>query len=253
MVFDPIDRQRLVALYEQRLAADPGSRAFLPLAELYRREARHQDARRVLETGVGRHPAFVSALVALAQVLLDQSEDDRARDVLAQVSQRDPDNLVALRLLAAAAENAADWAGVVQHLERVVRLEPADFEAVARLRAARAKVEAASATAPAPVPAAAAASVVALGPGDTVGGVVTLTLADLYLRQGYTDRARELLVRMAAADPDREDVRERLVRLARSDASPAVPGGMAPRRGLAGERSGERQRLESWLERASED
>jgi predicted Zn-dependent protease len=256
MVSEPIDRRRLVALYEQRLAADTSSRVFLPLAELYRGDARPEDARRILEEGLARHPDFVSALVALAQVLLDLGEESRALEILTRVLTRDPQNMVALRLLAAAAENGDDWPGAVLHLERVVRLEPGDFEAVARLQAARNRLaggEMPQPTAPAAPAPVAAATVATVVPTDALGGVVTLTLADLYMRQGYTDRALDLLAKMAAAEPDRADVQERLVRLAQADGSAGAPAGTFLRRRTAGERQGERQQFEAWLERSGED
>lgn len=261
MVADPIDRQRLMALYQQRLDADPSSRVFLPLAELLRREARHEDARRLLEVGLERHPGFVSALVALAQVLLDLGDEARAGDALAQVAGRDPDNLVVLRLQAAAAENRDDRPAAVSLLERIVRLDPGDFATVGRLLAARERLAAALPTAPPPAVTADVASADATTvdattvdlAGEAVGGVVTLTLADLYLRQGHTDRARELLLAIAEAHPDREDVRERLLRLERAEAAVDVPDQPLLRRRTAGERFGERQRFESWLERAGED
>jgi predicted Zn-dependent protease len=251
MFSDPTDRQRLMALYEQRLAADPASRAFLPLAELYRRDARPEDAREMLEAGLVRHPGFVSALVALAQVLLDLGDDTGAQDVLARVVARDPENLVALRLQAAAAEDDENWLGAIAHLERIVRLETADFEAVARLQTARNRLTNQSLPPEAaPAPALETAAVV---PGDTVGAVVTLTLADLYLRQGYTDRARELLSQMAANDPGREDVRERLIRLTQAEAPSGEPTGTIVRRRTSGERQGERRRFVAWLDSAGED
>ena len=251
MVSDPITRRRLMVLYEQRLAADPASRAFLPLAELYRGEGRSADARLLLEAGIARHPEFVSALVVLAQVLLDMGNETGAEEVLARVIARDPENIVALRLLAAAAENGENWRAAVGHLEQIVRFEPADCEAVARLQEARKRINgkdlsAKAATLPSPDPTGGVA-------GETFGGVVTLTLADLYIRQGYTDRARELLLRMAADEPDREDVRERLARLAEAGDPAGAPAGGPARRRTSGERQGERQRFEAWLERASDD
>ncbi len=251
MVSDPVARQRLMALYEQRLAADPSSRTFLPLAELYRLETRPEDARLLLEAGLARHPEFVSAQVVLAQVLLDLGDEARAQEVLARVVARDPENLVALRLLASAAVNREDWAGVVEHLEQIVRLEPTDREAVARLLSARNKLsdktlaESPAATAP--------REKIGTTIGDVVGGVFTLTLADLYIRQGYTERARELLLRMAADEPDREDVRERLARLDQMEGSAGTPAAAVARRRTSGERQDERQRFEAWLERATED
>lgn len=256
MVSDAIDRRRLIELYERRLAADPGSRAFLPLAELYRAEGRHFDARRVLETGLVRHPDFVSAMVALAQVNMDLAEEAQGLALFERVVGRDPDNLVALRGLAALAENRADWPGTCRYLERVVRLDAADVESAARYEAARRRVMDGpedSTTASAPV----AAAVVPQPPlpqamANPIGGVVTLTLADLYLRQGYIERARVLLDRMAAAEPNRQDVQERLERLARTEAAGPAAGVFARRR-TASERHDERNHFENWLEKAGEE
>jgi thioredoxin-like negative regulator of GroEL len=252
MVADPIDRQRLMALYQQRLDADPASRVFLPLAELLRRDGRHAEARLLLEAGRQRHPGFISALVALSQVLLDLGDETGAREILDQVATRDPDNLVALRLQAAAAANRDDWPAAVAHLERIARLDPGDVVAIDRLQAAR---ESLAATVPAAAvqEASTEAATATEATAEAAGGVITLTLADLYLRQGYTERARELLTAIAAAHPDREDVRERIRRLDHAEATPGPPDQPLLRRRMTGERTGERQRFESWLERAGED
>jgi tetratricopeptide (TPR) repeat protein len=59
----------------------------------------------------------------------------------------------------------------------------------------------------------------------------TLTLADLYARQGYRELAEALLKEILATDPQNQDALERLRKLrpqAREDENPAVPGEGAP-------------------------
>jgi hypothetical protein len=63
----------------------------------------------------------------------------------------------------------------------------------------------------------------------------TLTLADLYARQGYRELAEALLREILATDPQNRDALERLRKLrpqAREDEKPTVPGAATP----AGER-----------------
>jgi tetratricopeptide (TPR) repeat protein len=59
----------------------------------------------------------------------------------------------------------------------------------------------------------------------------TLTLADLYARQGYRELAEALLKEILATDPQNQDAQERLRKLrpqTREDVNPTVPGEGAP-------------------------
>jgi tetratricopeptide (TPR) repeat protein len=225
-----------IAYYEQRLRRDPASRAFLALADLYRRTSRHDAACEVLEHGLARHPRFVSARAALGLVLAEMGEDERAREELTAVLQADPDHLLARRLLGRDALRREWWAEACEHYERLLRQEPEDGEVRQALREARDRLEQApeaSAAAPAGEPAATAA---AAGPsadaseresataapevgGSALGnGFETPTLAEVYLRQGHPEKAREILERILAADPERPDARDVLDRLQTEEA-----------------------------------
>jgi tetratricopeptide (TPR) repeat protein len=81
-------------------------------------------------------------------------------------------------------------------------------------------------------------------------GVNTPTLAEIYARQGHTDRAIEIYERVVAADPDDERSRARLAELRRSAPEPelaavAAPAGRRERRG--GSTAEVVGRLERWL------
>ena len=266
-----------IAHFEARLQSDPGSRVFLPLADLYRRAGRLSEARRILEAGLEDHPGFVTARAALGLVLAEMGEAADARAALGEVLQADPDNLLALRLLAADAGDRGQWDDACRHYERLLRLEPEAPAVRHGLREARAKRDAAVATpatptSPAPPttpePAAeptAPASAGAPTPAAPAapGGFETPTLAELYLRQGHVEKARVILERILAADPGREDARRVLAKVeaASTAPAPAGDGGEAPGEGkplaAAGNGGGadpavgrELDRFRSWLDGA---
>ena len=84
---------------EQRLAADPASKVFVPLAEEYRKAGHLDRALAVLKAGLVRNPGYASARVALARVHLQRGELVEARDLLTRLVAESPDNLLAVRLL----------------------------------------------------------------------------------------------------------------------------------------------------------
>jgi tetratricopeptide (TPR) repeat protein len=222
MVPDLPDLDQQITLFEQRLAADPGGRAFLPLADLYRRDGRLADARRVLERGLEAHPDLVAARAALGRVLVELGDSDAARGALRRVLAADRDNLVALRLLAGDAGERGQWPEACELYERLLRLEPDDAAVRDGLLEARRAVDEPTPGAP---PAADATPVVdrpAARPTSPspMGGFETPTLAELYLRQGHLDKARDILERILAHDPDRQDALAIMERLA--DAPPAA-------------------------------
>ena len=209
--------------FESRLADDPGSRVFLPLADLYRRVGRLDDARRILEEGLRKHPRFVTARTALGLVLTEQNESAAAREVLEQVLAADADNVLALRLLCRGAAESETWDRACELGERLLRLEPEDAGVREALREARRRLEAA-ATAPEPEPVAEPAAPASAKPDETIGeGFETPTLADLYLRQGHPEKARVILERILEMNPDREDAREVMARLESGPPAPPQP------------------------------
>ena len=259
-----------IAHFEDRLREDPGSRAFLPLADLYRRTGELDHARALLERGLERHPEFVAARVALGMVCHEQDDADGAREALEAVIAVDADNLVALALLTREAADRQDWTRAAALGERWLRLAPEDGEARDAVREARRRLElpaAAAATAgtiekvtpPRRTTPAGATSRPAANGGEAEGeGFESPTLADLYLRQGHPDKARMIVERILAADPDRGDAREVLERIeARGDATAARPAEPTreeqPRQGptsapARGEGNQELQRFRAWLD-----
>lgn len=229
--------------FEDRLRHDPHSRAFVALADLYRRSGRVTLARDVLRQGLQHHPGFVSARVALALAHADLGEHVPARAEMEDVLTIDADNLAALRFLAADAVRRDDHDLARKHAERLIRLAPDDGQARRLL-------------APARDPGSVAPPAVArpAAPADPTA-FVTPTLAELYLRQGHLEKAREICQRILASEPDREDARQLLERIeSQAQALPMPPqpaqaqANGRPRRGQAAPASGDIDRFRSWLD-----
>lgn len=84
---------------QKKLDKDPNSLVFSQLAEEHRKEGNLEDALRILNTGLERHPNYWSARVALGRVHHQMGNIPSAREELEKAVQAAPDNLVANRLL----------------------------------------------------------------------------------------------------------------------------------------------------------
>lgn len=101
----------------QRWEKDPKSRAFLQLAEEYRRAGRLSDAISVLQAGLREHPGYLSALVALGRCLLEAGDAEGAIRYLENAVVRDATQLVANKLLVEAFLARGDAAKARERLE----------------------------------------------------------------------------------------------------------------------------------------
>jgi tetratricopeptide (TPR) repeat protein len=282
-----MDINKQIAYYEHKCELNPGSRAFAPLADLYRRAGRFDDAFRLLEAGLAAHPRYISALVILGRCYLETGDRPQSRGVFHQVLEIDPDNLVVLKLMAEDAARQEDWNEATGLLERVVLLDPSDAPAEAELAALRARqggqgrssvrprgpappVEPATPLdmdvevepvrpprppaetlyhpAPPPPP----RDVQALGE-TAPRSLATKTLAEIYLAQGYRDKALEVLREILARHPEREDIRAQIADLEREAAASGAPlpegRESLPPPPRPGVRS--RRHFESWIDRIS--
>jgi len=205
----------------RRWEAAPLSRAFIPLADLLRQAGQSEEALAILEGGLARHPRSVAALVTLARTLASVGRPTQAAEVATRVLEFDPDNLVALELLADEDRRRGDLVAAIGHYERLAQLEPGDRHWSTVLGGLRDQRKSAAAEA---------------AGGDADAGFATLTLVDLYLAQGYRQKAESLLRRLAEERPEDLQVGKRLATLpgaARAgaepvEAPPVAAAGTAP-------------------------
>lgn len=117
------------------LAKEPGSKAFIPLAEEYGKVGMWQEAAGVLEDGLKTYPNFITAMVALGRAYDQLNLPVKAQAILEEAVKLSPENLRAHRTLAKiyAAQGSKDVA--LRSCNVILSVNPQDQETLS-LRAA---------------------------------------------------------------------------------------------------------------------
>ncbi|MBI4400335.1 MAG: tetratricopeptide repeat protein [Nitrospirae bacterium] len=116
---------------ELKLAKDPRSKLFIPLAEEYVKAGMLQEAMGVLEEGLKVYPAFITALVALGRVYHQMGLWPDAKEKLEEAVKLSPDNLLAHRTLAQIYVEQGDFNSARRSCSVMLTANPEDEEALA--------------------------------------------------------------------------------------------------------------------------
>lgn len=135
----------------ERLAKDPASKLFMPLAEEYIKAGMLEEAVMVLMDGLKAHPGFTSAHVTLGKVYLEKRQLKEAKEQFETVIQVSPDNLLAHRKLVKIYQEEGAIQQAIQSCQVVLGSNPKDEEmkkALAELEARQRSVATAQKTQP---------------------------------------------------------------------------------------------------------
>jgi len=182
--------------YEERLARDPTSLAFAPLADAYRKAGRIADAVRLCREGLARFPHYVTARLILAKALLDGGDPDAAMEEVQAILEASPREAQAHRLVGDLYHRAGALGDAVSHLEQAVRLDPGDRESRALLDVLGAGGSVSDGSALKQILA-----------DDTFA---TLSFGTLCLEQGLVDEAAQIFLRLLGRDLGHARAREGL-------------------------------------------
>ena len=150
---------------EKRWAENPKGRNFAPLADAYRKAGELDRAIELCTAGLELHPDYVSAHIVFGRCLMDQKNDPGASDVFRKVLALDPENVLALKILADIAERGHRYAEAVDWLTRLLAADPMNGDAAEALTRARGRAaQSAAQSSPPPV----AAPVRAVAPEQVV-------------------------------------------------------------------------------------
>lgn len=185
MVDSPSALAAEIRKLEQKHEEDPEGRYFVPLANAYRQLGELEHAEVLLTDGLKLHPEYLSAHIVLGRCYLDRGALTAAEEEFRSVLAIDAQNLIALRTLGEMAAEQGRLAEAERWYAELLAADPLNEEARRALAELR-------------DPAAASRDEEPTGEGED-GEVVTETIAELYARQGFHDRAaavyRELLRR----------------------------------------------------------
>jgi tetratricopeptide (TPR) repeat protein len=182
--------------YEERLAKDPASLAFAPLADAYRKIGRAREAIRLCREGLERFPGYTTARLVLAKALLDEGDPEGALAealALLEATPRDPQ---AHRLASELCRRAGRLDEALAHIQEAVRLDPEDRESRVLLGILGGGG--------------------ALPGGSSLGRLLaddtfaTVSFGGVCLEQGLVDEAAQVFLRVLQRDPANPRARERL-------------------------------------------
>jgi tetratricopeptide (TPR) repeat protein len=186
----------VIRRHEERLARDPSSLAFAPLADAYRKSGRTREAIALCREGLGRFPEYATARLVLAKALLDDGESEAALAEVRAVLDRNAADAPAHRLAGELHRRAGRLAEALPHLRQAVALDPSDRES-------RVLLEVLDGGGRPPE----GSTLERLLADDTFA---TLSFSTACLDQGLVDEAAQVLLRILKKDPGHAQARARL-------------------------------------------
>jgi len=182
--------------YEERLARDPGSLAFAPLAEAHRKAGRPGEAIRLCREGLERFPDYAAARLILARALVDGGDPEAALAEVRVILQGNSADAQAHRLAGDLERRAGRLPEALAHLRQAAALDPADRES-------RLLVEVLDGGGTL----AGASALARLLADDTFA---TVSFGTVCLEQGLVDEAAQIFLRILRKEPGHEVAHLRL-------------------------------------------
>lgn len=201
-----------IAGYTEILAKDPRSTVFVSLAEAYRQLGMLDDALEILDNGLANLPRFVPGYVAKGRVLAQKNQLADAALALEKALAIESDNLAAIKGLARVRYRQGYIDKARALVEKGLGIK-ADDEALRKMLAS---------LGPCPAGGEEVESRSEATPGEEGSatteekeepGILTATLAELYVRQGLLHDAARVYREILRREPDNQKARQRLVEL----------------------------------------
>jgi len=122
-----------IARLNEKYNKDPRSRIFVQLADCYRKNSMIDEALDVLNKGLQYHPQYPLAYLVLGKCHFDKRSYIQARDAFEKTLALDPQNIVALRILAKTCEILKDEKGQINAYRSIINIDPLDMNAKEKL------------------------------------------------------------------------------------------------------------------------
>ncbi len=127
---------------EARYRENPKGRNFAPLADAYRKAGLIDNAIELCQAGLQLHPDYVSGHIVHGRCLVDKKDDTGAVSVFQKVLELDPENILALKVLAEIAERNEHFDQASEWLNRLLLADPMNGDAAEGLSRVRGKAAA---------------------------------------------------------------------------------------------------------------
>lgn len=224
-------KSSLLAKYLSLYEKDPGSRAFAPLAESYRKLGMIKEAFDVLKHGIQKHPTYTLGYLILGKCYFDNEDYDSCYTTLRPFVGDNTDNLILLKVFGNCCEKIGHLEEALEAYKFLLLNNPRDVEAANKVQIL--EEDLAVKEEPKQLPQYSDefssdeddwvhvsfneknqdkedeewALLESTKKEEDEDPVVTLTLVDLYLAQGHLDKASELLSKFEELHPDNKDIK----------------------------------------------
>lgn len=121
---------------KKKLAQNPESLIFVPLADAYRKSGQLQEAIDVCKKGLEKHPSYMSARVVLGRIYGERNMLEEAVVELQKVEKADVDNIMVHSMLGNVYLKKKMYAEAVNQFQTVLGLNPEDLETQEKLKEA---------------------------------------------------------------------------------------------------------------------
>jgi len=119
---------------QKKLSKEPNSLVFMQLADEYRKDGQANEALRVLQEGLKRHPNYWTARVSIGRIYYESGDLGRALEELEVVVRAVPNNLLANRMLGDIYLRQNRPQEALKRYKIVQMLSPADHEVSAHIQ-----------------------------------------------------------------------------------------------------------------------
>jgi tetratricopeptide (TPR) repeat protein len=231
-----------------RYRSAPQSTIFAPLADACRKAGMLEEALDICRKGLIANPGYASGYVVQGKCQYDADMPEKAEASFRRVLELDANNLVALKFIGIILSERGDLGAARACFEHILALDPEDRDIRRRLDEVGDRVRVTDVTItdelpeiPAsvrpvqPVPAVPTVPAVRseedtgefegapITLGEESGAsdeIATITLADIYATQGYTEKARRIYREVLRRQPENEELKRKITAL---DSRPQEP------------------------------
>jgi tetratricopeptide (TPR) repeat protein len=191
---------------KKKLEENSESLVFAPLADAYRKQGNLVEAFNVCKRGLEKHPAYTSARVVLGRVYHEQGKVEEALSEFRKVLELDPENLMAHSLLGSIHMEKNDYQAAIEEYQKILTLNPDDEETQSSLKQAIEKAAGEQKNQKTLKNEATSID----KKSNVKESTATVTIAELYLKQGHFDKAIEVYQELLANDPQNLLIRQKL-------------------------------------------
>ncbi|MGB3341529.1 MAG: hypothetical protein WBB37_08625 [bacterium] len=122
-----------IARLSERYNKDPKSKIFVQLADAYRKSNMIDEALEILNKGLAFNPNYPLAYLILGKCCFDKRMYEKAKESFGKTLNYDPQNIVALRMLAQTCEATKDEGGQMEAYKGILAIDPFDAPAKEKL------------------------------------------------------------------------------------------------------------------------